>query len=405
MIEYKDNETVCQIPYSNVSIYLEKNGWIVDEVKGTGKIYSNELKPDFKVTVLLPDKKTKKIERYLFKLFKILSDFEGRKQEAIIESIVNVDKDIWRISLAKGVNTGSLELNDVEEIIKSIKNLLSYSASSEQESKPYFEKSLSTGKNFVKECKFGHTYVGSFGFTIITPVVDPRYQTLETGIGDELSVPLGRRINERILKSLALIDKEEDIENVTQLYEETLNANMCIALRKLLEISKADIEYSIQFSPLCEIPPEMKEKSKIRIKYSGINYLESLFKKMYIEYELIKNFTLRGSIRELKGKKSDEDDDESDYNIIITGNIGDRDGERIHITLNEKDYIKACELHKESVKRKKEKLIKVSGNLRRTKQKWYLDSYFNFEEIKDIRLDIRTENAVENNTQRNLGEF
>jgi hypothetical protein len=149
----------------------------------------------------------------------------------------------------------------------------------------------------------------------------------------------------------------------------------------------------------------MKEKSKIRIKYSGINYLESLFKKMYIEYELIKNFTLRGSIRELKGKKSDGDDDESDYNIIITGNIGDRDGERIHITLNEKDYIKACELHKESVKRKKEKLIKVSGNLRRTKQKWYLDSYFNFEEIKDIRLDIRTENAVENNTQRNLGEF
>lgn len=405
MIEYKYNGTMYQIPYSNLSVYLEKNGWIVDEVRGTSKIYCNELEPGFKVTVLLPDKITKKIERHLFHLFETLSDFEGRKQEAIIESIVNVDKDIWKISLAKGVNIGSLELNDVEEIIKSIKNLFSYSASSEQEAKPYFEKSLSTGKSFVKECKFGHTYTGSFGFTIMTPVDDPQYQTFETGIDDKLSVPLGRRINERVLKSLELIDKEEEIEDITQVYEETLNANMCIALKKLLEISQADIEYSIQFSPLCETPPEMKEKSKICIKYSGINYLESVYKKMYTEYELIKNFTLRGSIRELKGKKSDGDDNDSDYNIIITGSIGNRDGEKIHITLNERDYINACELHKESVKRKKEKLIKISGNLRRTKQKWYLDSYFNFEEIKDIRLDIRTDNAIENKTQKNLGEF
>jgi hypothetical protein len=126
---------------------------------------------------------------------------------------------------------------------------------------------------------------------------------------------------------------------------------------------------------------------------------------MYTEYELIKNFTLRGSIKELKGKKSEGDDNDSDYNIMIIGDIGDKEGEKIHITLNEKDYIKACELHKESIKRKKEKLIKVSGNLRRTKQKWYLDSYFNFEEIKDIRLDTRTDNAVENKTQKNLGEF
>lgn len=405
MIEYKYDGATYQIPYSNLSVYLEKNGWVTEEVIDTSRIYSNELESGPKVTISLPDKNTEKVEKYLFHLFETLSNFEGRRQEAIIESIVNIDKDIWKISLSKGVNVGSLDLNDVEEIIKSIKGLFSYSASSEQEAKPYFEKSLSTGKSFVKECKFGHTYIGSFGFTIITPTDDTQYKTLETGIDDELSVPLGRRINERVLKSLDLIDKEEKIEDVTQVYEETLNANMCMALKRLLEISKADIEYSIQFSPLCEITPKIKGKSKICIKYSGINYLESVYKKMYTEYELIKNFTLRGNIKELKGKKSEGDDNDSDYNIMIIGDIGDKEGEKIHITLNEKDYIKACELHKESVKRKKEKLIKVSGNLRRTKQKWYLDSYFNFEEIKDLRLDIRTDNAVENNTQRNLGEF
>ncbi|AKB18439.1 hypothetical protein [Methanosarcina sp. WWM596] len=405
MIEYKYDGTMYLIPYSNLSIYLEKNGWIIDEVRGTSKIYSNELETDFKVTILLPDKNTRKIGSYLFHVFETLSDFEGRKQEAIIESIVNVDKDIWKISLAKGMNIGSLDLNDVEEIIKSIKNLFSYSASSEQDAKPYFEKSLSTGKSFVKECKFGHTYTGSFGFTIITPINNPQYQTLETGLDDELSVPLGRRINERILKSLELVYKEEEIEDVTQIYEETLNANMCIALKKLLEISKADVEYSVQFSPLCDTPAAMKDKSTICIKHSGVNYLDFIYKKMHTEYELIKNFTLRGSIRELKGKKSEGDDDNSDYNIIIIGDVGNRDGEKIHITLNENDYVKACELHKESVKRKKEKMIKISGNLRRTKQKWYLDSYFNFEELKDVQLDIRTDNAVENKTQKNLGEY
>lgn len=405
MIEYKYDGATYQIPYSNLSVYLEKNGWITEEIIGTSKVYSNELKSGPRVTILLSDKNTEKIEKYLFNLFKALSDFEGRKQESIIESIVNIDKDIWKISLSKGVNIGSFDLNDVEEIIKSIKSLFSYSASSEQEAKPYFEKSLSTGKSFVKECKFGHTYVGSFGFTIITPFDDTQYKTLETGIDDELSVPLGRRINERILRSLDLIEKEEKIEDVTQVYEETLNANMCMALKKLLEISKADVEYSVQFSPFCEASPKMKEKSKICIKHSRISYLESVYEKMYTEYEYIKDFTLRGNIKELRGKKSEGDDNDSDYNIMIIGNIGDKEGEKIHITLNEKDYIKACELHKESVKRKKEKLIKVSGNLRRTKQKWYLDSYFNFEEIKDIRLDTRTDNAVENKTQKNLGEF
>jgi hypothetical protein len=405
MIEYKYNGAMYQIPYSNLSVYLKKNGWITEEAIGTSRIYSNELESGPRVTVLLPDKNAEKVEKNLFHFFEALSDFEGRKQEAIIESIVNINKDIWKISLSKGTNIDSLDLNDVEEIIKSIKSLFSYSASSEQEAKPYFEKSLSTGKSFVKECKFGHTYIGSFGFTILTPFDDVQYKTLDTGIVDNLSVPLGRRTNERILKSLDLIDKEEGIEDVTQVYEDTLNANMCIALKRLLEISKADIECSVQFSPLCESTLQMKKNSKICIKRSGINYLESVYQKMYTEYELIRNFTLRGSIKELKGKKSEGDDSDFDYNIMIIGDIGNKEGEKIHITLTERDYIKACELHKESIKRKKEKLIKISGNLRRTKQKWYLDSYFSFEEIKDIRLDIRTDNAVENNTQRKLGEF
>lgn len=405
MIEYRYNGALYQIPYNNLSIYLEKNGWITEEVIGASRIYSNELESGPRVTVLLPDKNAEKIEKNLFHLFEALSDFEGRTQEAIIESIVNINKDIWKISLSKGVNVGSLDLNDVEEIIKSIKSLFLYSASSEQEAKPYFEKSLSTGKSFVKECKFGHTYIGSFGFTIITPFDDTQYKTLETGITDSLSVPLGRRISERVLKSLDLIGKEEEITDVTRVYEETLNANMCMALKKLLEISKADMECSVQFSPLCHSAPVTKKNPKISIKHSGINYLESIYKKMYTEYELVRDFTLRGNIKELKGKKSETDDADSDYNIMIIGNIGDKEGEKIHLTLNEKDYIKACELHKESVKRKKEKLIKVSGNLRRTKQKWYLDSYCNFEEIKDIKLDTRTDNALESNAQRSLVEF
>jgi len=405
MIEYNYNGATYQIPYSNISVYLEKNGWITEEAIGTSRIYSNELESGPRVNILLPDKNGEKIERKLLHFFKAVSDFEGRKQEEIIESIVNIDKDIWKISLSKGMNVGSLDLNDVEEIIKSIKSLFSYSASSEQEAKPYFEKSLSTGKYFVKECKFGHTYLGSFGFTILTPFDDTQYKILETGIEDDLSVPLGRRINERILKSLDLIDKEEEIEDVTQVYEETLNANMCMALKKLLEISKADIECSVQFSPLCKNTPRMKKSSKICVKYSGIDYLDIIYQKMYTEYEFIRNSTLRGTIKELKGKKNEGDDQDSDYNIMIIGDIGDKEREKIHIILSEKDYIKACELHKESIKRKMEKLIKVSGNLRRTRQKWYLDSYFNFEEIKDIRLDIRTDNAIENNTQRSLGEF
>jgi len=393
VIEYNYRGNSYFFPYSNLSLYLDKKGWIFEKSKGDSKIYFNYLDSDFKVVIGLPDKNSHVLNNLLFHVFDTLSDFEQRTLEEILESISSIDKDVWKISISKGAKINSIDFNDVEKAIKNIKNLMLYSASAEQEARPYFEKPLATGDSFVKECKFGHTYAGSFGFTIITPV-----KSLDKWFDDKSLISRDRKINERIMRSFMLIRKEEEIIDITSVYENALNGNMCEAIIDLLRISKGDIECSINYSPIANVSSDIKDYSKIEIKHSNMSYIEGILKKLRQENEEINNFTIIGNIIELKHETTDED---NDYNILIIGDIEDKSKEKIHVSLKEGDYIKACELHKESIKNKRDIFVKISGNLRRSKKKWYLDSYHSFKEINDIRANA----AVNDDMQQNLFNF
>ena len=400
MIEFSYKGKAYFIPYNNISLYLENSGWELKSEKGLSKIYCNQLNQEFDVTAVLPDKNSHRLNNNLFQLFDTLADFENCTLKNILELIINIDKDIWKMSFSKGSTISSMAIADVETILKNIKNLISYSGSAEQEPKPYFERPLATGNSFVADCKFGHTYTGSFGFTIITPIVDTTSPTLETGLDDALSIPIGRRINERIIKCLEMVVNEVEISgDIINVYENSMNANICTALKDLLKASSGDLQCSIQPSPLHTLSDELKTYSKVTLEHSKLPYLENIYKTLHHEYELIQDIIVKGSIIELKCENSDED--YSDYNIVIIGNFGDNKNEKVHIDLNESDYLRACEYHKDGIEHKDQNFVRISGNIRRMKKKWYLDSYSNFQEITDIRAD----NALNDVKQEQLIKF
>ena len=400
MIEFSYKGKISFIPYNNISLYLENSGWDLKKEKGLSKVYCNQLNQEFDVTAVLPDKKSHRLNNSLFQLFDTLANFEDCTLESILESIINIDKDIWKMSFSKGSKISSMDLADVDTILKNIKNLISYSGSAEQEPKSYFERPLAAGNLFVADCKFGHTYAGSFGFTIITPIVDSARPTLETGLHDALSIPIGRRINERIIKCLEMVVNEVEISNdIINVYENSMNANICTALKNLLKASSGDLQCSIQPSPLHILSDELKTYSKVILKHSNLPYLENVYNILYQEYELIRDITVKGSIIELKCENNSEDD--SDYNIVIIGDFGNKNNEKVHINLNENDYLKACEYHKDGIEHKDKNIVHIFGNIRRTKNKWYLDSYSNFQEITDIRAD----NALNDVNQEQMSKF
>jgi hypothetical protein len=383
------------IHYNLIPLYLQQNGWNkANENNGTVKYYFS-IDEANKVPLIVPNPNASDFQFRLRDLIRILEIVEKRGRKEIIESINYINKDIWKISIAKGSAIDSLSVISFEKIIKNLKNLIVYSASAEQTPKPYFEQSLSIGKSYSKKCKIGHTFKGSYGITIETPIEEPITVTENDTERDQYT-PVGRKVTERIFRSLRLIEKEEYVEDLTSLYEESINGNICIALRNLLELSEGDIEYAVNFSPIWDVPKEIAENPRVCIKHSNIGYLNEIYERLHKEYETITNCTVTGMIIELKHVFDEED--ESDYNIRISGSHQEGQENDYYMTLKKGDYLKACLIHTESIKSKKNKLVEVTGNLRRTKNKWFIDSYSDFNEIHDER----TSKALNNKNQTQL---
>jgi len=371
-----------RIHYNLIPLYLQQTGWSkADEINGAAKYYFS-IDDVNKIPLIVPNLDASDLQFRLRDLIRVLEVVEKKGRKEIIESINNVNKDIWKISIAKGSAIDSLSVSSFEKIINNLKNLIAYSASAEQVAKPYFEQSLSIGKNYSKKCKVGHTFRGSYGITIETPVEEPITDTENDAEKDQYT-PVGRKVTERIFRSLMLVEQEKYVEDFTSLYEESINGNICIALKNLLELSEGDIEYAVDFSPIWDVPKEMAENPRVCIKHSNISYLNEIYEKLHKEYETITNCTVTGTIIELKHVFDEED--ESDYNIRISGSHAEGPENDYHITLKKGDYLKACQIHTECVKTKKNRLVEVSGNLRRTKNKWFIDSYSDFYEIHDER--------------------
>ncbi|WP_321430373.1 hypothetical protein [uncultured Methanolobus sp.] len=315
----------------------------------------------------------------------------GKPGEEIIESINNVRKDVWKLRLSKNTTVHSLGVEQFETVVTNIRKIISYTASAEQDARPYYASPLSTGSDYSKKCRFGQTFRGSYGITIEVPI--------DETLSPDGTLPLGRRISERIIKSLKLVEKEVEFGDVEPIYKDSINGNLCSLLIELLKVSEGDIEYSANLSPLYEPSDEIKDISTVNIKHANIAYLKEVYDRMHKDTELIPDVTIQGVITELKHEFQESNED-SDYNIIISGTHDGSNDHDYHVTLKKDDYIKACHIHTTSIEKKKEP-VEITGNIRRTRKRWYIDSYTTFIEIGDIRAH----NAKKDELQSELGNY
>lgn len=274
-LEYNSkNYYIC---YNLIPVYLRYTGWSKVKEKDDCMLYNYNNQDQ--MVLIVPDPDSNDIQIRIRDMIRVLEAVEKRPGEEIIESVNQVKCDIWKICIAKGSNIDSLSIDVFEKIIKSIKGLIEYSASAEQIAKPYFEQSLSTGKMYSKKCRIGQTFKGGYGITMEIPIEEPAIRPENDSDKNDYT-PVGRKITERIFKSLRLVEQENDIGDITPIYEESVNGNICLALKTLLELTDGDIEHSIHFSPIWEAPDEMKSNPIICFNNSNISYLDEVYEKM-----------------------------------------------------------------------------------------------------------------------------
>jgi len=300
------------------------------------------------------------------KAVKLLAAIEDRSVEDMGESIRSLGSDFLRQRIMTPSNVSTISLAMASRVIKSLSDLVFYAACLEEDAQPFFVRGRNIGKRFLEKCRFGQTFVGSFGLALEMPIAPCPSE-------DSAEAPFERRIMMRLARgmvSLSRAAEEADIEILTRNYQQGFNANLCETMLDLAEsVQNAQMEFTFSWSPEYTPPQELKSMPPIRfMPEAAIPFLESAAKSLRKSSES-QDTVIRGRIVQLRsdsrlGEEEAAEDLEGSASRMIVVEWETEKGRPalIRAALSPEAYAQACNAHRDgkavSIRGKPEKLGK-----------------------------------------------
>ena len=107
---------------------------------------------------------------YVFSLLSNLYEIEPANFSSILKGL-NLDKFFIRITPNDNAPF-SIPLELAKKEVNGLRNLFVYGACSEKNALPHHEYPSAIGNQMGEKIRFGHTFQGSFGFSVESPVVE-----------------------------------------------------------------------------------------------------------------------------------------------------------------------------------------------------------------------------------------
>jgi len=277
--------------------------------------------------------------------------------EMVIAQIRDVSKDILNTRFVSEENDqDSIALERATLIVEGLKKFLTYASTGEISALPFFNKPLPRAIKNVQRCRFGHTFRGSFGFTVESPLL-PMVGSLWPD--EVVERPYERRVIERIYRGLKSVDtakQEHSIDALVNNYESGLNANMCDALVDMSEGSSGELSFSVRWSPKI---PEEKASDTVAIDHEAIEYVKAARIQLR-RLEEARDVTIEGRVVLLKSDSQPwEDEPEDEHTVVISWiDVGGK-AVKTRLVLSPENYLTACNAHMQG------RAVSVSGRLER----------------------------------------
>jgi len=309
-----------QFNMEDLKDYLEANLWGKTESKN-GKWVEYEFKDDKEIQIILPQYYSPtKSNSYIKSAINTLSALDNVDNDIIISKIANYLTDILYSKILEN-HYDSIPLNIATNFISQFQKLVAFSTCSESSPKPYFLQKTIKSYDMQNHFQFGHTFPGSFGFTIKSRInsEETNYYTQQNMFDDQDSIsqaPLERRVLERIVTGLLLTKKsldEKDPSILIENYQVGFNANMIDAIVGMNSNVHSPIEFSVDWAnkffpnnePLREVennPILIEKYEKEILEYASfqlrkIEPLESVLEGHIIGLESRENPSIRGGER------------------------------------------------------------------------------------------------------------
>jgi len=321
---------------------------------------------EFDETINLLVPKTFEIVNYyesVFSIFEVISSIEHIEVKEIINKIVAVSNDIIRMQLINIKNNSrSIPLDIAAEEVESLSRLIIYGASSEEKARPFFEKPTTIGINHGNQCQFGHTFEGSFGFSVNSPLIDDYTQlTFEK---ETIKPPFERKVIERIATGFLNTQnalKVKSINPIVDDFENGFNSRMCDAIIDMSTENANILKFSIEWSPQVETKLEFKSINEIYLKPDSIELLKDASKAL----KTVEPFddTIIGRIITLHSNKSPFLEEEFPRVAVIRHTFENHPID-VKLELNMEQYKKAYIAHGEG------STIKATGKIFRKGNTW-----------------------------------
>lgn len=361
-----------QIEVNHLKYYLKDRGWVAEPFGRKEVLKFRSPKPTREnkhFEILIPSERD--LIDYIsvvINALKGISVYEKRPIDEIIPQVL-VFGDLLKFRIAtRSTKDGNIPIKDGLPLYEDIRDLLIFSACAElSPGKRFFPKRLKAATDFAESSLIAPSNYGSYVANILCPLSRREYH----GIDIKGYPPLGRRSVIRIfrgLKDVADAVEKESPNLIVDDYERGLNANMCEALIDILEVAKgSDLSVMTSLAPSWPIPEDVV--TQISLTSASKDYLEAA-SEVFDEQVAKGKQTLVGVAINLTRKE------ENVIRLVTT--IEGRGDASVAIPLDEASYRSVCDAHKDL------KFIRVSGNLEKIKNRWYLTNPEDLEIITDI---------------------
>lgn len=355
-------EFISALKYTDFREYLTRNDWEESEDDNTKwAVFSPVNSPELEL-IVPKDKNLLDYSRLLKEALYVLTLYYDQDVDTLASSILNWDRDVIKI-IANPNETFGLPLQEVSTFLEALKRLLFASAKAESNSKPFFSKTPAKYNKELGCFSFGHTFKGSFGFSVFSA----HYQQIIRQTEKEKSIiaPIERRAIERIMIGLSNISSYlsgETESSLSELYLTGMNSNMFEQLSVLQEsVSSEAVGFKFQLSPIYEINELVPEEKSYSLPRDSRGIIKKAAQDLREEVDT-SEVRVTGLITTLHSEQrplANEDEDSSDRIVSISAAIKGHGRKNIKVILSKDDYAKALHAHEQGYEASvKGKLVK-----------------------------------------------
>lgn len=371
-----------------VTKYLSETNWELYPIKRNDiKIFQYKKEDLFEQVTIPLDKKLRDYKNAMYDSVCKIAYVEKKSVEQLMLYLLNPNTDILKIRLdKKEVESGNIMFDDAIQLFDNAKKLIAATALDViNPKKIHYGRINEPVRNFLSQCRFGQTEIGSYVVSVICPFVDfPKtegYKKLNAFFDEEqYAYSLTREVINRLMTNVATIKQKIDDGNLESLanYDSPISSNFYEALSGLsMDTEDTTVEFMAEWSPTVKsnqckynrilitndyyepirtIISKITEYTNERIEtVDKIKRLEVAPISDSREYGTIERTEIVGKIIELKAAPVI---DSREYGTIVIY-VGDNARVKsVTVKLDREDYDKAVAAHQHG------KVVKVVGDLK-----------------------------------------